>query len=53
MQNKEYTSCFLFFPATVGDDRIPNGLPLGWFGSRVLSGFMFNVNHFLKDVFVS
>ena len=29
MQDKEFGSSFLFFPAVVGDERIPDGLPQG------------------------
>lgn len=29
MQDKDFNSCFLFFPAKVGEESIPTGLPAG------------------------
>ena len=29
MQDKDFNSCLLFYPAVVGDVKIPDGLPVG------------------------
>lgn len=29
MQDRDYNSCFLFYPGVVGEQKIPDGLPLG------------------------